>query len=96
MINTEVEVNVHESGVQLNQGEEKVHIHIDSGIFNDGCDSSIPGYQDSVDDISFGINDSDLPLLPKFQHSDETLETDDDFLTESSESCYLHKAEANV
>ena len=96
MMNTEVEVNVHESGVQLNQREEKVHIHIDSGSFNNRCDSSIPGYLDGVDDISFGINDLDLPLLPKFQHSDENLETDDEFLTESSESCYLHKAEANV
>lgn len=96
MIKTEVEVNVHESGVKLNRREEKVHIHIDSGICNDECNSGIPEYLDGMDDISFGINDSDLPLLPKFRHSDETLETDDDFLTESSESCYLHKAEANV
>ena len=98
MINTEVEVNVHENGVQMNQREEIVHIHVDAGICNENCDPGIPGYLEAEDNIDFEsmCNNSDLPLLPKFHHSDETLETDDDFLTESSESCYLHRAEANV
>ena len=93
----DVEVNEHGNGIQLlNQREEKVHTHVEPGICNDPCNSGIPGYLEIADGFSLGINDSVLPLLPNFQHSNETMETDEDFLTESSESCYLHKAEAIV